>query len=92
MRHDCEEATRLLTAVRADLGKDTKACDDLKRYLVALHEEEQDLRKGEEALKATHNAMRKNIEDMTAELDTVRLCSERERRALADLKVRDVSL
>jgi len=83
-----EESKHQLLLVRNTIENETRVAEDIRRRLVSLTEEEESLKESEGRLKSSLALLRKNLDDSQIELDDARASSERERRALSDMRAK----
>lgn len=92
IRKEEEELRYQSQLLRATIDNDTRALEDLRRRMTTLQDDEVNLKENEQKLKVSVASLRKAIEDSRTELDENRLASERERRALADLRTKKMMI
>jgi chromosome segregation ATPase len=85
---DEQEMKAQLQALKLSVDSDSRGCEDARRRLLLLSEEEAALQDGEARLKASLAGIRKSIEESQVEIEDLRVTSERERRLLSELRGR----
>jgi len=74
--------------LKASHDADTRSCDEVRRRLTQLLEEEKNLTESESKMKSMLSGLKKNVEDTQRELESVRAHFDREKRSLADIRVK----